>query len=114
LAVTSWRRRQPAGGARRRADIDSSVKGARFVRTLSVQHPLITFVDVPGFPPGYSAEWGDHPHGAKLLYAYCEGPSKLTVITRRRRIRLRRHELEHIRAVQLRVADHSRDGPEVR
>lgn len=36
-------------------DINSSVKGARFVRFCdSFNIPLITFVDVPGFLPGES------------------------------------------------------------
>ncbi len=67
-------------------DIDSSVKGARFVRTCDAFNiPLVTFVDVPGFLPGTSQEWGGIiRHGAKLLYAYCEATvPKLTVITRK-------------------------------
>src|SRR6476661_7045176 len=52
-------------------DIDSSVKGARFVRFCDAFNiPLITFTDVPGFLPGTSQEWGGIIcHGAKLLYA---------------------------------------------
>jgi propionyl-CoA carboxylase beta chain len=67
-------------------DIDSSVKGARFVRTCDAFGvPLITFVDVPGFLPGTAQEWGGIiRHGAKLLYAYCEATvPKLTVIMRK-------------------------------
>ncbi|MGE5730623.1 MAG: acyl-CoA carboxylase subunit beta, partial [Gemmatimonas sp.] len=67
-------------------DIDSSVKGARFVRTCDAFNiPPVTFVDVPGFLPGTSQEWGGIiRHGAKLLYAYCEATvPKLTVITRK-------------------------------
>jgi propionyl-CoA carboxylase beta subunit len=67
-------------------DIDSSVKGARFVRTCDVFNmPLITFVDVPGFLPGTAQEWGGIiRHGAKLLYAYCEATvPKLAVVTRK-------------------------------
>jgi propionyl-CoA carboxylase beta chain len=67
-------------------DIDSSVKGARFVRTCDVFNiPLVTFVDVPGFLPGTAQEWnGIIRHGAKLLYAYCEATvPKLAVITRK-------------------------------
>ena len=47
--------------------------------------PLVTFVDVPGFLPGTSQEWGGIiRHGAKLLYAYAEATvPKLTVITRK-------------------------------
>jgi propionyl-CoA carboxylase beta chain len=67
-------------------DIESSVKGARFVRTCDVFNiPLVTFVDVPGFLPGTAQEWGGIiRHGAKLLYAYCEATvPKLAVITRK-------------------------------
>jgi len=55
-------------------DIDSSEKGARFVRTCDAFNiPLVTFVDVPGFLPGVNQEHGGIiRHGAKLLYAFCE------------------------------------------
>jgi acetyl-CoA carboxylase carboxyltransferase component len=54
-------------------DIDASEKGARFVSTCDAFNvPLVTFVDVPGFLPGTSQEFGGIiRHGAKLLYAYC-------------------------------------------
>ncbi|HEX3263215.1 MAG TPA: acyl-CoA carboxylase subunit beta [Solirubrobacterales bacterium] len=67
-------------------DIDSSVKGARFVRFCDAFNiPLITFTDVPGFLPGASQEWGGIiRHGAKLLYAFTEATvPKLTVVTRK-------------------------------
>ena len=67
-------------------DIDSSEKAARFVRTCDAFNiPIITFVDVPGFLPGTSQEWGGIiRHGAKLLYAYTEATvPKITVITRK-------------------------------
>jgi len=67
-------------------DIDSSVKGGRFVRCCDAFNvPLVTFVDVPGFLPGTDQEWrGIIRHGAKLLYAYCEATvPKVTVITRK-------------------------------
>ncbi|MBK69834.1 MAG: methylmalonyl-CoA carboxyltransferase [Euryarchaeota archaeon] len=67
-------------------DIDASVKAARFVRFCDAFNiPLLTFVDVPGFLPGASQEWGGIiRHGAKLLYAYAEATvPKLTVITRK-------------------------------
>ncbi len=67
-------------------DIDSSVKGARFVRFCDAFNiPLITFVDVPGFLPGRQQEHGGIiRHGAKLLFAYCEATvPKLAVITRK-------------------------------
>jgi propionyl-CoA carboxylase beta chain len=45
----------------------------------------VTLVDVPGFLPGTTQEWGGIiKHGAKLLYAYCEATvPKLTVILRK-------------------------------
>src|ERR671923_215997 len=67
-------------------DINASVKGARFVRFCDAFNlPIVTFVDVPGFMPGTSQEWGGIiRHGAKLLYAYAEATvPKLTVITRK-------------------------------
>ena len=67
-------------------DIDSSLKGARFVRFCDAFNiPLITFEDVPGFLPGTNQEWqGIIKHGAKLLYAFAEATvPKLTVITRK-------------------------------
>ena len=67
-------------------DIDSSLKGARFVRFCDAFNiPLITFEDVPGFLPGTDQEWrGIIKHGAKLLYAFAEASvPKLTVITRK-------------------------------
>jgi acetyl-CoA carboxylase carboxyltransferase component len=67
-------------------DIDSSEKGARFVRTCDAFNiPLVTFVDVPGFLPGTDQEYGGIiRHGAKLLYAYCEATvPRIQVITRK-------------------------------
>jgi acetyl-CoA carboxylase carboxyltransferase component len=67
-------------------DIDSSVKGARFVRFCDCFNiPLVTFVDVPGFMPGTRQEHGAIiRHGAKLLYAYIEATvPKVSVITRK-------------------------------
>ena len=67
-------------------DIDSSVKGARFVRFCDAFNiPLVTFEDVPGFLPGTRQEWGGIiRHGAKLLYAFTEATvPKITVITRK-------------------------------
>ncbi len=67
-------------------DINASVKGARFVRFCDAFNiPIVTFVDVPGFMPGTSQEYGGIiTHGAKLLFAYaeCTAP-KVTVITRK-------------------------------
>ncbi|HYD30286.1 MAG TPA: acyl-CoA carboxylase subunit beta [Azospirillaceae bacterium] len=67
-------------------DIDSSRKAARFVRFCdSFNIPVVTFVDVPGFMPGTSQEYGGIiKHGAKLLYAYAECTvPKITIITRK-------------------------------
>ena len=67
-------------------DINSSTKGARFVRFCDAFNiPIITFEDVPGFLPGTDQEWnGIIRHGAKLLYAYAEATvPKITVITRK-------------------------------
>jgi propionyl-CoA carboxylase beta chain len=67
-------------------DIDSSTKGARFVRFCDCFNiPLVVFEDVPGFLPGTDQEWrGIIKHGAKLLYAFCEATvPKVTVITRK-------------------------------
>ena len=67
-------------------DIDASTKGGRFVRFCDCFNiPIITFVDVPGFLPGTSQEYGGIiRHGAKLLYSYCEATvPKICVITRK-------------------------------
>ena len=67
-------------------DIDSSVKGARFVRFCDAFNiPILTLVDVPGFMPGTAQEYGGIiRHGAKLLYAYAECTvPKITLITRK-------------------------------
>ncbi len=67
-------------------DIDSSDKGARFVRFCDAFNiPLVVFEDVPGFLPGVGQEHGGViRHGAKLLYAFCEATvPKVTVITRK-------------------------------
>ena len=67
-------------------DIDSSIKGARFVRFCDCFNiPVVTFVDVPGFLPGTAQEYGGViRNGAKILYAYAEATiPKVTVITRK-------------------------------
>jgi propionyl-CoA carboxylase beta chain len=67
-------------------DIDSAVKGARFVRFCDAFNiPIVTFEDVPGFLPGVDQEHGGViRHGAKLLYAYCEATvPRITFITRK-------------------------------
>ncbi len=67
-------------------DIDSSVKGARFINICnSFNIPIITLEDVPGFLPGTDQEHdGIIRHGAKLLYAYTfASVPKITVILRK-------------------------------
>ena len=67
-------------------DINSSKKGARFVRFCDAfDIPILTLVDVPGFLPGVGQEHhGIIKHGAKLLFAYAEATvPKITVITRK-------------------------------
>ena len=67
-------------------DINSSKKGARFVRFCDAFNiPLLTLVDVPGFLPGTDQEWnGIITNGAKLLYAFSEATvPKITLITRK-------------------------------
>ncbi len=67
-------------------DIASSRKAARFVRFCDCFNiPILTFVDVPGFLPGTSQEFGGIiKHGAKLLFAFAEATvPKVTLITRK-------------------------------
>jgi len=67
-------------------DIASSRKAARFVRFCDAFNiPIITLVDVPGFLPGTTQEYGGIiKHGAKLLYAFAEATvPKVTLITRK-------------------------------
>ena len=67
-------------------DINASVKAARFVRFCDAFNiPLVTFIDVPGFMPGSSQEYGGIiRHGAKLIFAYAEATvPKISVLTRK-------------------------------
>ncbi len=67
-------------------DINASDKAGRFISICdSFNVPMVTFVDVPGFLPGVSQEYGGIiRHGAKMLYAYSEATvPKITVITRK-------------------------------
>ncbi|MBS0010760.1 MAG: methylmalonyl-CoA carboxyltransferase, partial [Bacteroidales bacterium] len=67
-------------------DINASRKAARFVRFCDAFNiPLLTFVDVPGFLPGSSQEYGGIIlHGAKLMFAYGEATvPKITVTLRK-------------------------------
>ena len=67
-------------------DINASDKAARFVRTCDCYNvPLLNLVDVPGFLPGTSQEYGGIiRHGAKMLYAYSEATvPKVTLILRK-------------------------------
>lgn len=67
-------------------DVDSSKKGARFVRFCDCFNiPLLVLEDVPGFLPGTDQEWnGIITNGAKLLYAFSEATvPRVTLITRK-------------------------------
>jgi len=67
-------------------DINASRKAARFVRFCDAFNiPIVTLVDVPGFLPGTTQEYGGIIlHGAKLLYAYGEATvPKVTVTIRK-------------------------------
>ena len=67
-------------------DINSSTKGARFIRFCDAFNiPILTFEDVPGFLPGVDQEHdGIIRHGAKLLFAYSEATvPKITIILRK-------------------------------
>lgn len=67
-------------------DIESSVKGANFVRWCDAFNlPLVTFVDTPGFRPGRDQEWrGIVRHGAKLAFAYAEATvPRVSVVLRK-------------------------------
>jgi acetyl-CoA carboxylase carboxyltransferase component len=67
-------------------DINASDKATRFIRFCDAFNiPLLTIVDVPGYLPGSSQEWGGIiRHGAKLLWCYSEATvPKVTLITRK-------------------------------
>lgn len=67
-------------------DINASDKAARFIRFCDAFNiPIVTYVDVPGFLPGTTQEFGGIiRHGAKMLYAYCEATvPKVTVVVRK-------------------------------
>jgi len=67
-------------------DINASDKAAKFISFCDAFNiPIVTFVDVPGFLPGVSQEYGGIiRHGAKMLYAYSEATvPKVTVIVRK-------------------------------
>ncbi len=67
-------------------DIDSSDKGARFIRFCNVFNiPVVSLVDIPGFMPGVAQERGGIiRHGAKMLFAYAAATvPKITVIMRK-------------------------------
>lgn len=67
-------------------DINSSRKGARFVRFCDCFNiPIVTLVDVPGFLPGTAQEYGGIiVHGAKFLFAYGEATVPKVTITLRK------------------------------
>ena len=67
-------------------DINSSTKGARFIRFCDAFNiPILTLEDVPGFLPGVDQEHaGIIRHGAKLLFAYSEATvPRITIILRK-------------------------------
>lgn len=67
-------------------DINSSDKGARFIRFCDAFNiPIISLVDVPGFLPGVEQEHGGIiRHGAKILYAIAEATvPKVALIVRK-------------------------------
>ena len=67
-------------------DINASVKAARFVRFCDAFNiPLVTLIDVPGFMPGTTQEYGGIiRHGAKLIYAYAEATvPKISVLIKK-------------------------------
>jgi acetyl-CoA carboxylase carboxyltransferase component len=67
-------------------DVDSSRKGARFVRFCDAFNvPIVTLADIPGYLPGSGQEYGGIiTHGAKLIYAYAEATvPKVTLIVRK-------------------------------
>jgi propionyl-CoA carboxylase beta chain len=67
-------------------DIDSSDKGARFIRTCNIYNiPIVSLVDIPGFMPGLAQEQGGIiRHGAKMLFAYAASTvPKITLIMRK-------------------------------
>lgn len=67
-------------------DINASDKAGRFIRTCDAFNiPILNFIDVPGFLPGTTQEYGGIiRHGAKMLYAYSEATVPIVnVITRK-------------------------------
>ncbi|KAB3532390.1 methylmalonyl-CoA carboxyltransferase [Alkaliphilus pronyensis] len=67
-------------------DINASDKAGRFIRTCDAFNiPVLNIVDVPGFLPGTTQEYGGIiRHGAKMLYAYSEATvPKITLIVRK-------------------------------
>lgn len=67
-------------------DVNSSDKGARFVRFCDAFNiPIVTFTDVPGYLPGVGQEHnGVIRHGAKLLYSFSEATvPKINIIVRK-------------------------------
>lgn len=67
-------------------DINTGDKASRFIRTCDAFNiPMLTLVDVPGYLPGTTQEYGGViRHGAKILYAYSEATvPKVTLVTRK-------------------------------
>lgn len=67
-------------------DINAPDKACRFITICdSFNIPLVNFVDVPGFLPGTTQEYGGIiRHGAKMLYAYSNASvPKITIVLRK-------------------------------
>jgi len=67
-------------------DTEASRKAARFIRFCDAFNiPIVTLVDVPGFLPGSTQEYGGIIiHGAKLMFAYGEATVPKVTITLRK------------------------------
>lgn len=67
-------------------DIDNSDKASRFIRHCDAFNvPIVSLIDVPGYLPGKTQEWGGIiRHGAKLLYAYSEATVPLISVVLRK------------------------------
>lgn len=67
-------------------DINASDKAGRFIRTCDAYNiPILNMVDVPGFLPGTTQEYGGIiRHGAKMLYAYSEATVPIVTLILRK------------------------------
>jgi acetyl-CoA carboxylase carboxyltransferase component len=67
-------------------DIAASQKGARFVSFCDTMNlPLVTLIDTPGFYPGKDLEWrGMIRHGAQLAFAYARATTPRVAVVLRK------------------------------